>query len=96
MVARREELAAMAERLASAEGIEQSLSSEIAQANERMESLRQQHAALSSEKTETRILLRAARAAGARICARRKRACEENKAALETEWTEARVAHGTD
>ncbi len=93
VVARREELAAMTERLASAENIEQSLSGEIAQADERMDSLRQQHAALSGEKTEIESSCEqlALQAEDLRI---EKARLEEAKAALETEWTEARSRTG--
>ncbi len=73
VIARREELATISERLASAESIEQRLAGEIAQANERVASLQQQHAALLQEKGGTRSLLRAARATGG-IAARGKNA----------------------
>ena len=53
----------MAERLASAEALEQRLADEMAQASERVDSLQQQHAALVDERNAHRILLRAARAA---------------------------------
>ena len=52
VVARREELATMAERLASAEAVEQRLVEEIAQAANARNALRQQHDALFQEKSE--------------------------------------------
>ncbi len=93
VVARREELAAMAERLASAEGLEQSLAAEVAQANERMGSLRQQHVTLASEQAEIessceQLALQAEELRG------EKTRLEEMKAALESEWTEARSRTG--
>ena len=93
VIARREELAAMAERLGSAESIEQNLSGEIAQANERMESLRQQHAVLSTEKTgiESSCEQLAFQAQDLRT---EKARLEQNKAAFETEWSEARSRTG--
>jgi chromosome segregation protein len=93
VVARREELAAMTERLASAEGIEQTLFSEIAQANERIDSLRHQHLALSNEKTEIESSCEQL-ALQAEDLRREKLRLEENKAALETEWTESRSRTG--
>jgi len=93
VVARREELAAMSERLSSAEGIEQTLSSEVAQANERKESLRQQHATLASEKTEIESSCEHL-ALQAEDLRREKTRLEENKAAFETEWSEARSRTG--
>ncbi len=93
VVARREELAAMSERLSSAEGIEQTLSNEVAQANERVASLRQQHATLASEKTEIESSCEQL-ALQAEDLRQEKARLEENKAALETEWTEARSRTG--
>jgi chromosome segregation protein len=93
VVARREELATMAERLASAEAVERRLADEIAQADGRVNSLRQQHAALSAEKagleSSCEQLARQAedlRGEKARLA--------EHKAALETEWDEARSRAG--
>jgi len=93
VVARREELAAMSERLSSAEGIEQTLSSEVALANERKESLRQQHATLASEKTEIESSCEHL-ALQAEDLRREKTRLEENKAAFEIEWSEARSRTG--
>src|SRR6202041_3213342 len=52
LVARREELATMSERLSSAESAEQHLIAELTVAGERMASLQQQHAGMLLEKTE--------------------------------------------
>ena len=84
VVARREELATMTERLASAETVEQSLSAEIAQANHRADSLRQQHDALAAEKSELESSCEQL-ALQAEDLRREKTRLEENKAALETE-----------
>jgi chromosome segregation protein len=93
VVARREELATMTERLASAEGLEQSLSGEIAQANERADSLRCQHALLASETSELESSCEQL-AWQAEDLRREKARLEELRAALETEWTEARSRTG--
>jgi chromosome segregation protein len=92
-VARREELAAMSERLAGAEAIEQRLMEEIAQGSTRASALRQQHAALSSEKAglESSCQQLALQAEELR---RDKARLEENKAAHEKEWNEARGLSG--
>ena len=93
VVARREELAAMAERLASAESIEQRLSSEMAQSQERIDGLRQQRAALVSEKGEIgsscELLARQAEE-----LSREKTRLADHKTALESEWTGARSRAG--
>jgi chromosome segregation protein len=93
VVARREELAAVIERLASAERIEQSLSGEMAQANERMDSLRQQHATLSGEKSEIESSC-AQLALQVEDLRLEKTRLGELKAAFETEWAEARSRTG--
>jgi chromosome segregation protein len=93
VVARREELAAMTERLASAEGLEQSLAAEMAQANERMGSLRQQHVTLASEQAEIESSCEQL-ALQAEDLRREKTRLEEMKAALESEWAEARSRTG--
>jgi chromosome segregation protein len=89
VVTRREELAAMAERLASAAAVEQRLSGESTQAGERMSSLLEQQSALSAELTDL-----------ASSCAQLSRQAEdlriektrlsEHKAAFEKEWDQAR------
>jgi predicted nucleic acid-binding Zn-ribbon protein len=55
VVARREELAAMSERLSSAESIEQRLSEELTLAGERMASLQQQHGGWWRKKRSWRV-----------------------------------------
>ena len=92
-VARREELAAMSERLAGAEAIEQRLMEEIAQGSTRASALRQQHAALSSEKAglESSCQQLALQAEELR---RDKARLEDNKAAHDKEWNEARGLAG--
>jgi chromosome segregation protein len=93
VVARREELATMTERLASAEILEQSLSAEIAQADHRGDSLRRQHDALADEKSELESSCEQL-ALQAEDLRREKTRLEELKAALETEYTEARSRTG--
>jgi len=93
VVARREELAAMAERLASTEAAEQRLSGEIAQADERFDSLRQQHAALAQEKTELESSC-GQLSLQAEDLRKEKVRLEDQKAALENEWAEARSRAG--
>jgi chromosome segregation protein len=93
VVARREELAAIAERLASAEAIEQRLVGEIAQSNERVNLLRQQHDALLEEQTALTSSCEqlAQQAEGLRTDKVR---LEEKKATLENEWEGARSRAG--
>jgi chromosome segregation protein len=93
VVARREELAAIAERLASAEAIERRLAGEIAQSNERTNSLRQQHTALLDEETALKSSCEqlAQQAEGLRTDKVR---LEQQKAALENEWEGARSRAG--
>src|ERR1700733_14329185 len=93
VVARREELATMTERLASAEGLGQSLSAEIAQAGERAESLRRQHTTLAGEKSEIESSCEKLALQAEDLRCEKSR-LEERKAALETEWTEARSRTG--
>ncbi len=93
VVVRREELATIAERLASSELVERRLGAEIASANERLGALRQQHGALAAEKAgieSTREQL-AQQAGNLRI---EKARLEEKKAALEGEWEGARSRTG--
>ena len=89
VVARREELATMSERLASAEASAERLAQEFGMANQRATSLRQQHdslltekAALESASTQLAEQVEALRSDKARL--------DETKAALEREWQEAR------
>jgi chromosome segregation protein len=93
VVVRREELATIAERLASSELVEGRLGSEIASANERLSTLRQQHGALAAEKTgiESTLGQLAQQAENLRI---EKARLEEKKVALEGEWEGARSRTG--
>ena len=93
VVARREELATMSERLVSAQSIEQRLSEEISQASERVNSLRQQHGALSQEKAELESSCEQL-ALQAEDLREEKARLEDQKAALEKEWDEARSRAG--
>src|SRR5208282_4502647 len=88
-----EELAAIAERLASAEAIEQRLAGEIAQSSERMNSLRQQHAALLEEQTALTSSCEQLAQQAEALRADKVR-LEEQKAALENEWEGARSRAG--
>ena len=92
-IARREELAAMSERLTGAEAIERRLAEEIAQGTARVSALRQQHAALSAEKAglEASCQQLASQAEGLR---HDKERLEASKAAHEKEWSEARSLGG--
>jgi chromosome segregation protein len=90
VVARREELATMSERLASAQAIENRLSDEIAQAAERTSSLRQQHQALSGEKIELENSC-ATLAKGVEDLRREKTRLHDQKASHESEWEQCRA-----
>jgi len=83
----------MAERLASTEAAEQRLSGEIAQADERFDSLRQQHAALAQEKMELESSC-GQLSLQAEDLRKEKVRLEDQKAALENEWAEARSRAG--
>ena len=93
VAARREELATVAERLASAEGVEQRLAQEIFQADERAETLRQQHTVLAAEKAGLAASCAelAQQAEDLRV---EKARLTEHKTLLETEWSEARSRTG--
>ena len=93
VVMRREELATIAERLASSELVEGRLEDEIAGANERLGALRQQHVALAAEKAgiESSREQLAQQAGNLRI---EKARLEEKEAALEGEWEGARSRTG--
>jgi len=93
VVARREELATMSERLVSAQSIEQRLSEEISQASERVNSLRQQHGALSGEKAELESSCEQL-ALQAEDLRKDKVGLANQKEALEREWDEARSRAG--
>src|SRR6204780_661002 len=90
VVARREELATMSERLSSAESAEQHLIAELTVAGERMASLQQQHAGMLLEKTE---LESSCGQLGMQVeeLRKEKTRLEELKGALETEWEGART-----
>jgi chromosome segregation protein len=93
VVARREELATVSERLASAVADEHRLAEEIAQASERLSSLRGQHASLVQEKSELESTC-AQIFQQAEDLRKEKVILEERKAALETEWDAARSRTG--
>jgi chromosome segregation protein len=89
VVARREELAAMSERLTSAESSAQRLTEEFALAGERAATLQQQHDSLAGEKA---ALEAACEQLGLQVETLRadKTRFEESKAALESEWQRSR------
>jgi len=93
IVTRREEVAAMAERLASAEALRCSLAGEIEKAGVRVIALSQQHETLKTEKTglEASCTELTQQAEEMR---REKLRLEDAKFALEKEWDEARVRSG--
>jgi chromosome segregation protein len=93
VVARREELATISERLASAQSFEQRLSEEISHASERVNSLGQQHATLSEEKAELESSCEQL-ALQAEDLRKEKARLEAQKEALEKEWDEARSRGG--
>ncbi|MFZ1205136.1 MAG: hypothetical protein WAN97_12540, partial [Candidatus Acidiferrales bacterium] len=90
VIARREELAAIAERLSSAEALEARLADEKAQASERVSSLQQQHAALLQERATIEGSCEQI-AQQAEELRREKLRLEEQKTALEGEWEQART-----
>jgi chromosome segregation protein len=94
VVARREELATMSERLTSAESAERHLVEEIGLASERTLSLKEQHAGMVVELSglETSCAQLAVQAEELR---KEKSRLEENKAALDAEWeiARSRTAH---
>ncbi|HEV2206783.1 MAG TPA: chromosome segregation protein SMC [Candidatus Acidoferrales bacterium] len=89
----REELATISERLASAEADEQRLRSEITQADERAESLKQQRLALESQKAEMEASCEQLAQQAESLRAEKFR-LEERKTALEAEWDTARTRSG--
>ncbi len=90
VVARREEMATMSERLASAEAAGQKLSEEIALADERLNSLLQQQRAMYQEKSELESSC-GQLSLQTDDLRREKFRLEEQKASLEKEWEEART-----
>jgi chromosome segregation protein len=93
VVARREELATMSERLASAATIEGRLTEEVAQAGQREASLRQQHGALLLEKSELEGSCEQL-ATQVDDLRREKERLQAQKAGFEQEWEEARSRTG--
>ena len=93
MVARREELATMSERLASGEAIEHRVVDDLAQAAERTISLQQQHEALFEEKTALQTACEQL-AEQAENLRNEKSRLQEGKTALESEWESARGRAG--
>ena len=93
VVARREELATMSERLASAEAIEKRFSDELAQAAERSTSWRQQQEALSQQKVELESSCEAL-AGQVEGLRNEKTRLQEQKAGFEQEWEQARSRAG--
>ncbi|HUJ30559.1 MAG TPA: chromosome segregation protein SMC [Candidatus Acidoferrum sp.] len=93
VVARREELAAISERFASAEAIAERFEAEMSAAGERVNSLKQQQGALLQEKAEIEAscdqLARQAEFLGGE-----KIRLEEQKLTFEKEWEEARARAG--
>jgi chromosome segregation protein len=83
----------MTERFTSAEAAEQRLSEEMAQSDTRMNELRQQHGALFQEKTDLESSC-AQLSLQAEELRKEKLRNEEQKAALEKEWEEARARAG--
>ena len=90
VVARREELATMSERLASAESVERRLNEDLAQATERIGALQQQHSALFQEKEGLQTACEQL-AVQVESLQNEKLRLEEEKSALEAEWESARV-----
>ena len=93
VVARREELAKISERLASAQSIEHRLLEEISQVSERVKLLQHQHATLLQEKAElesSSVQL----ALQAEYLGKEKTRLEGQKGALEKEWDQARSHAG--
>jgi chromosome segregation protein len=93
VIARREESAAMAERLASAEASERRMADEMAQAEARVTSLREQHMALTAENRELESSCEQL-AIQTEELRKEKARLESEKAALELEWEEARSRAG--
>jgi chromosome segregation protein len=90
VVARREELAAMSERLASAESSAKRLAEEHAFAEQRLATVRQQHDSLTAEKA---TLESTCEQLVSQVTSLRQDKCrfEESKSALESEWQQSRT-----
>jgi len=93
VVAQREALATMTERFTSAEAAERRISEEMIQSDARMNELRQQHGSLFQEKTELEISCEQL-SLQVEDLRKEKIRNEEQKAALEKEWDEARARAG--
>jgi chromosome segregation protein len=90
VVARREELATMSERLTSAESAERHLVEEITLASERTSSLREQHNAMALERTDLEASCRQLTLQAEEL--RKDKTClEASKAGLDSEWDMART-----
>ncbi|HTX16892.1 MAG TPA: chromosome segregation protein SMC [Candidatus Baltobacteraceae bacterium] len=89
VTARREALAAMAERLSSAEALEKRLGDEAALAGDRVNSLRQQHSSLIEEQVSIEESCEQI-AQQAEELRKEKQRLDEQKTALEAEWEQAR------
>ena len=93
VVARREELATISERLVSAESLEQRLTGEATQANERVLSLQSQHTALLQQKTELETACQQLALQAESLRAEKLR-LEDQRVSLEREWEDARSRAG--
>jgi len=93
VVARREELATISERLVSAESIDQRLSGEMAQVSERTASLEMQHAALLQDKAKLELACEQLAQQAETLRAEKIR-WEDRRLVLEKEWEEARSRTG--
>jgi chromosome segregation protein len=90
VIARREELATISERLASAESLERRLNEDLAQAVDRISALRQQHAGLFDEKAGLQTACEEL-AVQAESLRSEKTRLQEEKARLEEEWESGRT-----
>jgi chromosome segregation protein len=93
VAAGRAELATISERLASAEADEKRLASEISQANEQADSLKQQRLALERQRAEMEASCEQLALQAQTLRAEKDR-LEERKLALEKEWESARSRSG--
>ena len=93
VAAGRAELATISERLAGAEADEKRIASEISQASERADSLKQQRLVLEAQKAEMEASCEQLAQQAESLRAEKSR-LEEQKLALEKEWEEARSHSG--
>jgi chromosome segregation protein len=89
VVARREELATMSERLASAEAIERRLADDLSQSQQRMVTLREQHMALDGQQAALRTAC-VELAAQVENLRGEKIRLQEQRIALDSEWETSR------